>query len=264
MSWVRLDDGFAEHPKLLDVGALAGWLWVCGLAYCNRQKARDGFIPEAKMPHLYPVPGASKLAQKLIDARLWEKVKGGYMVHDYHDYQPTKDHSEVVSQARAEAGRRGGNRSGETRRSKREANCFDASEANGQQKSEAKLNPVPSRPDPIPDPPLVPPGGGERGRAKRLLSAVPESSASPDEVAAWCANWTIPNPQENQEVTRMLDYFRGTGGRKADWLATWRNWQRRAPEFAPRNGLRSVSAHPVQEVPATGRLWKLPEGLGHG
>jgi len=36
MAWVRLDDGFPDHPKALQAGPLACWLYVCGIAYANR------------------------------------------------------------------------------------------------------------------------------------------------------------------------------------------------------------------------------------
>lgn len=116
MTWVRIDDGAPEHPKQIAVGAPAAWLWVCGLCYCNRQKKSTGFIPAAKVALLYPFarPGAEALAEKLVAAGLWEKADGGYQVHDYVEYQPKADVD--LSAKRAEAGRMGGQRSGEARR----------------------------------------------------------------------------------------------------------------------------------------------------
>jgi hypothetical protein len=34
--WVRIDDGAPLHPRPLTAGAEAPWLWVAGLAHCNR------------------------------------------------------------------------------------------------------------------------------------------------------------------------------------------------------------------------------------
>jgi hypothetical protein len=142
MSWVKIDDGAPDHPKQLKAGAEACWLWVCGLAYCNRQtKRRDGFIPEEKVPALYPVRGATRLAEKLVEVGLWERVTGGYLVHDYLEFQPTAD----LRSARAEAGRRGGVRSGEARRTKTEPSAKQVAS-----NTEAHaLNPVPV-PVPVP------------------------------------------------------------------------------------------------------------------
>ena len=124
MSWVRLDDAAPEHRKLLklaelakqgDRGAAAAWLWVCGLAYCNRQPARDGFIPRAKVAQLYPVRGAAGLAARLVEVGLWEQRDGGFAVHDYNDYQPSAADAAELSEKRSEAGKKGGRKSAEKR-----------------------------------------------------------------------------------------------------------------------------------------------------
>lgn len=150
MSWVRLDDLCPENPKLEQAGAAAGWLWVCGLAYCNRRTRRDGFIPSAKVSQLYlGMPAPMKNAQRLVDAGLWEICDGGYRIHDYLKFQPTAEKVAEVSAKRAAAGKIGGEESGKAR-SKIEANdeaiCFDSDEANGKQTLSEKSNPVPSRP----------------------------------------------------------------------------------------------------------------------
>ena len=180
MSWVKIDDNAPEHPKLLrlaelakegDKGAAACWLWVCGLAYCNRQRVRDGFIPALKVAQLYPVKGAAGLAARLVEVGLWELAEGGYRIHDYNEYQPTTDEAEgareAIRQARRDAGKIGGLRSAETRAAKQllqangQANDEANDEANGKQllpsktkqiEARSKPSPVPSRPVPIPSP----------------------------------------------------------------------------------------------------------------
>ena len=153
MSWVKLDDGFSDHRKMLEVaercgksfkGAAACWLWACGLAYANRQAARDGFVPEIKVASLYPVKGSSELAGLLVDVGLWERVEGGYMIHDYHDYQPAK--SLELKARRSVAGAAGGRASGASRRAKSEANAKQL--ASDDAKQNLKQSEAPTRPDP--------------------------------------------------------------------------------------------------------------------
>src|SRR3990167_6480333 len=148
MSWVKIDDGAPDHRKQLAAGSEACWLWVCGLAYCNRQPARDGFIPGVKVGLLYPFRRAGALAKKLVEVGLWEEADGGYRVHDYHSYQPDQERAGEISKARSEAGRKGGLRSGKTRLLR--SNLLEANEATnearGQQMNEATANPVPTRP----------------------------------------------------------------------------------------------------------------------
>lgn len=170
MSWVKIDDGAPEHPKLLSVGAAAAWLWVCGLAYCNRQKRRDGFIPFAKVKLLYPGLGI-KHADALVRAGLWEPAPMGFNVHDYHDYQPDSDQAEAIREARVAAGRLGGKRSAEARAKQTdEANTKQVASSKPKQEpsNDAKQTSTPSRPVPIPAPPDPedpdPPPGGARVR----------------------------------------------------------------------------------------------------
>jgi hypothetical protein len=110
MTWVRLDDGFYDHPKITRIGLAAAGLFVNSLCYSARQLT-DGFIPTAALAGLASgKPG--KLPQLLIKEGLWEAVDGGYRIHDYLDYNPSREkvlaRRTQLHAARADAGRRGG------------------------------------------------------------------------------------------------------------------------------------------------------------
>lgn len=136
MGWVRIDDHFNEHPKLAQVGPLGWGVWVAGLAYCNRNLT-DGFIPRAAAislgcfeievdGELYDLAVTSGMADAdlttswvidlLVTAGLWKRIKGGYRVHDYHDYQPTKERvlAERERSAKRQQRFRNGTRNGVT------------------------------------------------------------------------------------------------------------------------------------------------------
>lgn len=90
MTWVKLDDGFPDHPKVLAAGGSAAWLYVCGLCYCGRHMT-DGFVPNGALSTLVdPSMKPRLLAAKLVRAGLWAPVDGGWMVHDYARHQRTK------------------------------------------------------------------------------------------------------------------------------------------------------------------------------
>lgn len=122
MPWIKVDDHFDEHPKMAHVGPLGWALWLVGLAYCNRNLT-DGFIPYitarrlVSWDFLMPRNGSEVeqvwsvgintgmhgedvdtplVIDMLIDAGLWEEVTGGYRVHDYQEYQPSK--ADVVAE----------------------------------------------------------------------------------------------------------------------------------------------------------------------
>lgn len=153
--WVRIDDQIAHHPKFLTVGAEASWLWLCGQSYCARYLT-DGFIPSPALPTLCIVSDINGSAERLVMVGLWDRVEGGYQVHDYHDYNPTRDEVLERKRERSEAGRRGGKKSAAHRLTKIDAIHVEAkAQATGQAIAspvacnadtttvEAKSNPVP-------------------------------------------------------------------------------------------------------------------------
>lgn len=151
MAWIRIDDHFDEHPKHSQVGPLAWGVWLAGLAYCNRNQT-DGFIPRGKAKTLasFEVVDADGVIWTLgrtsgmsgadidsewiigflVEATLWDEVPGGYSVHDYSDYQPTREQIAELTEKKKAAGKAGGKASAQARAS-----------ANGQAKSNPKPNP---------------------------------------------------------------------------------------------------------------------------
>lgn len=85
MTWARLDDGFDEHPKVVARSDRAFRAHVRGIVYCARNLT-NGFVPEAAAVQLRGRPAVDEL----VLAGLWEQVDGGYRIHDYLDYHPTR------------------------------------------------------------------------------------------------------------------------------------------------------------------------------
>lgn len=112
MAWARIDDNMPDHPKLARLGVLrplAGWLHVCGLCYAARYLT-DGFVPSAQVPSLTRfdhvgyetggVPGMFSvgedadpfvLVDALVKVGMWHQVRGGYQIHDYLEYNPSRE-----------------------------------------------------------------------------------------------------------------------------------------------------------------------------
>ena len=136
MTWTKIDDQFYDHPKVVAAGPLGIALFVCGLSYCSRHLT-DGFISVAQVRRLIDTADPEVVAGTLVAVGLWERRDGGYQVHDYLEYNPSRAKVEAIRQARREAGREGGLRSGEARRKQAE----EEGEANVKQtpsKEEAK------------------------------------------------------------------------------------------------------------------------------
>jgi hypothetical protein len=113
MTWVKIEDGFADHPKLLRAGPIAGWLHLAGLCYSARHLT-DGHVPVQAIHTLAVFNGVAatgdgqlfsepmrvdvhELARILVRAGLWEeqhdgetKVLTGWLIHDYLAYNPSR------------------------------------------------------------------------------------------------------------------------------------------------------------------------------
>jgi hypothetical protein len=154
MTWVKLDDQFPDHPKVIEAGPLAAWLFVCGLGYASRYLT-DGFIPSAQVRRLAMVSGPDALARKLVEVGLWEAADGGFQVHNYLEYNPSAERVRETRAARAKAGHVGGIHSGESRREPYyiEATTKQTGKQNASTGLHPILNPVPARPDPVPSQP---------------------------------------------------------------------------------------------------------------
>lgn len=90
MSWVRIDDGFADHPKIVKLNHLEFRLHIWGLCYCARHLT-DGFLANVVPRGAHFVPRSDRrqrVINGLLEAGLWEQVEGGYIIRDYLDFNP--------------------------------------------------------------------------------------------------------------------------------------------------------------------------------
>ena len=186
MPWVKVDDHFDEHPKMAAVGPLGWGLWLAGLAYCNRNLT-DGFIPRSKAQVLctfeleqdgvvWTLARTSGMQgvdiesewviELLLEAGLWDRVGGGYLVHDYDQFQPLKEDVLREREQKRAAGRAGGQASAQARASR---SAKAGGQASAQAEQQAESNPVPV-PVPHSSPP-TPPKGGSRANGTNPRAA---------------------------------------------------------------------------------------------
>lgn len=85
MTWVKLDDQFPDHPKVIAAGGDAAWLYVAGLCYCQA-KLTDGHIPRGIVVRLTDRRHPLVLANQLVKVGLWEEDADGFRVHDFMEY----------------------------------------------------------------------------------------------------------------------------------------------------------------------------------
>lgn len=100
MTWVRLDDGFPTHPKVLALSDRAFRAHVMGLCYAS-QHHTDGFVQKGYVP--------DRAAAELVEGGLWEPIVGreGFQIHDFLTYNLSRSEWQALSQKRSKAGSKG-------------------------------------------------------------------------------------------------------------------------------------------------------------
>jgi hypothetical protein len=89
MGWVRLDDNFADHPKIIALSDKAFRLYIMGLCYANRHLT-DGLITY-QIVSAWVGDDPFKPSDELEDQNLWERRDKGFMIRSYTEYQPTRE-----------------------------------------------------------------------------------------------------------------------------------------------------------------------------
>lgn len=146
MPWVRLDDSFADHPKIERAGPLAAWLHVAALCYCARQLT-DGRIPQAKALRLTDIPQPEEHVSALLRVGLWIEDGDDYVLHDYLDYQPSRADVEAErSAARERMAKKRRRQDGTFARTSGEVRPNNS--RSSPEVRPPRSSPTPSRPDP--------------------------------------------------------------------------------------------------------------------
>lgn len=89
MTWVRLDDLMPDHPKVAPLSNRAFRVHIHGLCYSARALT-DGYIPAIIAHRL--CPGGRRAADELVEAGIWARIGDGYEIHDFSEYQQSREH----------------------------------------------------------------------------------------------------------------------------------------------------------------------------
>jgi len=196
------------------VGPLAELMQVRALLYSNRYLT-DGHIPVSVLETLargfsiYRENGgrvkAVSLAEKLVDAGVWEQVADGFLIHDYADYQPARV---KVLAARTDA----------KARMKKSRGSQDVRPNTDQ--SSPEVRPKFSFPVPVPVPVPV--------EASSKKPSPHNSHLGSDELDSW--DWLEAHGMPVEDRRLFLDDLRAEGNRKhPDGLHSLDAWAMKPP-----------------------------------
>lgn len=201
-----MDDHFWSHPKTGDLSDSATALWLRAGSW-SAGHLTDGFIPESKLRFFR---GRQRSATELVDAGLWSAVEGGFVFHDWAEYQPSR---EAVT-ARRDATKTRVN----TWREGRRNGVTDAT-----REHIGNAPPDPTRPDPT-RPTSKEVKNTTEAKASRG-ARIPEPFIVTAAMREWAAG-EVPTVDVDAATRSFVDYWRGVSGArgtKLDWAATWRN-----------------------------------------
>lgn len=90
MPWVKLDDRFPSHRKIALLSDRAFRLHVSAICWCA-ENLTDGRISDRELALVTRVRGVKATAKQLEDAGLWDRTDDGWVIHDYLDYNPSRE-----------------------------------------------------------------------------------------------------------------------------------------------------------------------------
>lgn len=88
MPWVRIDENAMDHPKIAGLPAETFRLWVQALAYCQKFLT-DGYVTDVAVRGLRSF--SQKRRDTLIAAGLWDIDGAGIRVHDFLDWNESRE-----------------------------------------------------------------------------------------------------------------------------------------------------------------------------
>ena len=99
MTWLKTDDKFPEHRKVRRLADSAYRLHHTAMCACAKDET-DGLVTDSDIADMEHGSRLAKQVPALVAAGLWEPVKGGWLVHDFLDYNPS--HAKLVAKRDAD------------------------------------------------------------------------------------------------------------------------------------------------------------------
>jgi hypothetical protein len=224
-TYVKLHDGFDEHPKVTGLSDKAFRTYIEALCYCSRNLT-DGRIPFATSRKL----ATPRVWGALVGSGLVEEVnsgEAGYTIHDYLEHQRSADQVRQYKEAKREAGRLGGKaraqRQAESKQVLKQTTKQTGSKSNPETETETDNYP--------PSSPLR----GSEPKAHRL----PDDWEPGDAGLAYARERGIDGARLADLVANFCDHWHTKGGkdsRKTDWSRAWQMWIRNEVAYAAKRG----------------------------
>jgi hypothetical protein len=90
MPWVKLDDRFPSHRKVALLSDRAFRLHVSAICWCA-ENLTDGRIGDKELALVAHIRGIKATAKELEKAGAWDRTDDGWVIHNYLDYNPSRE-----------------------------------------------------------------------------------------------------------------------------------------------------------------------------
>lgn len=96
MGWARMDDGYMDHPKVMDAGPWAELLDRRGIEHCAKYET-DGLVTKSGLRRISrDIPKVPARVLALVEVGRWTVNEGGgWWIHDYLLFNPSKAEKET-------------------------------------------------------------------------------------------------------------------------------------------------------------------------
>lgn len=263
MAWVKIDDRFFLNPKVMQAGLEARALFISGLCFCAGELT-DGFIATPairKLAVLADVEDIDGSSARLLNLGLWEAADGGVQVHDYLEYQPSRERVLATREARAEAGSRGGKQ--------KASNLLEAGQSAATDNDVAKSYPVPV-PTPVPvvnD--SLQGGGGEPPARKRTAREIATATLREFGVSDRTVGQTLAVFEDSDMPRMALTAAKFAAHwqdnkRLKDRDRAWANWIKQEAKYQAEERANAPPERPLPDYVRPFPVIRLNGGSSHG
>lgn len=245
MVWAKIDDAILDNAKIAKVGVFGFAMHVAAITWCCRNLT-DGHVPTSRVTALLTLQNVNidcanplalvggptsmggqtgldpfVVADALVNAGLWNVAEGGYQIHDFLEYNPSK---EQVLSAREKTKKRVG---------KHRSNVVSNGNVTVLQTKSNGVSNGPVTPHPVPDPVInlkpssVPLEVRSPKGSPKIGKRIAEDYYPTETTLQQCRLLGHSSPQDL--VPAFIDYWiakTGQSASKLNWDATFRNWVR--------------------------------------
>lgn len=206
-----------EHPKIIGLSDRA-FRAIIEATFYSRRMLTDGFLDERVVLRRWGQDAADELSSNDPQRPSWNRVEGGWQIHDFDKHHPLRAEIEAkradVSEKRSQAGRIG---AAKRWQGDGKPEASDSSETESQTETETTTS--------------------KEVVARKRASTVPLKFKIDDSMRSWAAK-EVPLVDLDAKLPEFIDFWRGRGDLKKDWVAAWRNGMRKQQEFALRDAAK--------------------------